>query len=1270
MKKKRVITRMLALTLTIVFVICNVGIENVAAFWNQDGNNNYKEFAQVIVRLMHCYHKDREDSNYSKHFDSNGNHILDNDVIKQDEEEWLADEKLNENKTVDVKHFKIQPRINNDIAAGTSTYDMNKYIYEYEMSYDESDLVDYALVIHPNITHYSKADAAKSGTVETHYRMYWIGEYQGSIAKLEDKWSEVVNATGKHEVNKPGGGIDWWDFKNQAFPKIDPSLSQQTWETVENMDNQDERTFIMNPDIGDDASNGQRFIYLLEGTYMNKDIGDANHPLLQSTGKPDYAGEHIYGLVGLVFYRSVEFDANGGNFSEGTVRNMQVYNGSAKCKLIPWYSNLDKSRWYSNVNVAAPQVSTQYGEASIKIPTRDSYIFKGWYATPTDSTLQYNDDGTVKCSDVMLYDADGKAVKGTQYFDSSGNWIYKGNVTAYAKWEYVGNYTVHYDKGQSCNNILMPDDTSATLGNSVTLHSGSYVQGSNYTVNFEVYTNNGYFTDGISRYSPADVVQSTFGYFPFRRWMIEGKSYSGGSSYLKADAIKNETVTATAIYSDVGITLPSTTSKGYKFAGWYRSYNPDTQTFDGYVGSAKDRLDIPASSKAVEITLYAKWENADTDVAFDYNIPSVAQKSRLGYVISGSDVKTKNVQNNSPLGALPSPTLTGYRLSTSNLSDGWSKEPNRSDGTQVNVPVNSGTLYDGSYKKLYAQWEPLYYTIKYDLGGGSVSRENPVSASYYNEITVTSPTRTGSTFAGWSISGMDGNKHIIDGSLTGTGITDYSGVGKDKAGVKITGLRADDGMVTLTAVWEDTQYLISYDYRDADSNARLVPSEDVKNPSAYTRNTPTFTLKAPLIKGYTFYAWQGTGLSEKTPSATIQQGSTGNRSYTAYYSPAEYEILYDLSGGSWGTNASHPDSAKYNKTFTVSTPILNGCVFEGWTITGMCDDCSHTVGSSGTAVTETEVSGIKGNTFKNLRCDSSEKVRFKAVWSHVNYSIEYDFNGGSKYSGGNYPSSAETYSSFYITNPVRSGWTFAGWSVSGMDDGIHYLPSGDTSSESMSGVGSGKASGTSLLYGNLRYSRGKVKFTAAWEQDDRQVVFFGNGGTMAGNSVQGDWTIRFIKFGSTNFSAKSEYGTSWGTDTPSMSKTGYNFDGYFDALTGGSQAYNSRNFKTAGLYWDSQGRWIGPSLILYAHFTPKNFKVTFDVNGGYWSSDDTQNGRTLGVTYDSTKNNKAYGSGDIYRPGYTFEGWTTNANGTGYTVYDTDGYSTSDGGYWSENYRK
>ena len=451
----------------------------------------------------------------------------------------------------------------------------------------------------------------------------------------------------------------------------------------------------------------------------------------------------------------------------------------------------------------------------------------------------------------------------------------------------------------------------------------------------------------------------------------------------------------------------------------------------------------------------------------------------------------------------------------------------------------------------------------------------------------------------------------------------------------------------------------------------LTPASDPGNPSGYDRNTPAFTLNNPDVKGYHFTSWGGTGLQERLPSVTIQQGSSGNRRYTAYFNPMEYEILYDLSGGSWGNNASHPDSAKYNRSFTVSHPVMEGCDFAGWEITRMCDDCDHKAGNS--IITGTGASGVKETSFMNLRCNSAEKVLFTAKWSHAVYDIRYELNGGSFYSGGSYPASAETYTVFDINNPVRNGCTFAGWTISGMDKGLHYLPSGDTYAETKSGVGTGKADGMALAYGNLRYSSGTVTFKAAWVHDSRQLAFFGNGGTMTDGSmkdVTDDWTLRFINFGSTAFFGRYEYDTTWGTDVPAVSKTGYTFSGYYDSLSGGNRVYGSTYAKESGLYWDDDSRWIGPSLILYAQFIPDSYTVTFNTNGGYWTSDSLQDSRSLGVTYDSTKNNKAYGQTDLYRPGYTFTGWGTNPDGTGYAVYDIDGYNTDEGGYWSEDYRK
>lgn len=290
-QKRKTIKQLFTLFFTVVLLTCSIGVENVSAFWNQDGKNEAdrtdRSSARINLQLMHCNHPDTHYQNGTHRKDTTGDKV--------------------------IKNFPIIPRINNDFAAGTAIYDMAKYIYEYEMSYAEGSEVDYAVVTQPYITHFSTAEAASNGIVETHNRMYWIGEYDNSISDLEDKYSPDLTQNGILEI--PDGDIGWSDFKGMCSPKINNSLSQQTWATVDNMANQDVRTFVMNPDIGDDAANGQRFLYLLEGTYLNKDIQDSNHANQGVIGTPDYRGTHINAIVGLVFYRSLVFDANGGELN-------------------------------------------------------------------------------------------------------------------------------------------------------------------------------------------------------------------------------------------------------------------------------------------------------------------------------------------------------------------------------------------------------------------------------------------------------------------------------------------------------------------------------------------------------------------------------------------------------------------------------------------------------------------------------------------------------------------------------------------------------------------------------------------------------------------------------------------------------------------------------------------------------------------------------------------------------------------------------------------
>ena len=194
---------------------------------------------------------------------------------------------------------------------------------------------------------------------------------------------------------------------------------------------------------------------------------------MQITGAPSYYGTHVYGVIGLVFYRSLTFDANGGTMAEETIRSMQVYNGSRKCKILPWYSNTSKERFYSDIDITSPQLELSNHKNA----------------------------------------ADGNDVKGTQYFDADGNWIYKGNVTAYAGWEYVGNYVIRYNKGASDTYITPPADTVTTVGTAAIL-ADTQLTGSRYTLCYEGNTNN--------EHSRSTSLPATEGTFKFADWNIDG----------------------------------------------------------------------------------------------------------------------------------------------------------------------------------------------------------------------------------------------------------------------------------------------------------------------------------------------------------------------------------------------------------------------------------------------------------------------------------------------------------------------------------------------------------------------------------------------------------------------------------------------------------------------------------------------------------------------------------------------------------------------------
>ena len=82
----------------------------------------------------------------------------------------------------------------------------------------------------------------------------------------------------------------------------------------------------------------------------------------------------------------------------------------------------------------------------------------------------------------------------------------------------------------------------------------------------------------------------------------------------------------------------------------------------------------------------------------------------------------------------------------------------------VNAPV-----------ELFAKWTPTTYYLNYDLMGGRVATENPISYTIESaDITLTNPTRDGYTFTGWTGTDLNAATETVTITAGSTGNREYT----------------------------------------------------------------------------------------------------------------------------------------------------------------------------------------------------------------------------------------------------------------------------------------------------------------------------------------------------------------------------------------------------------------------------------------------------------------------------------------------------------------
>ena len=355
--------------------------------------------------------------------------------------------------------------------------------------------------------------------------------------------------------------------------------------------------------------------------------------------------------------------------------------------------------------------------------------------------------------------------------------------------------------------------------------------------------------------------------------------------------------------------------------------------------------------------------------------------------------------------------------------------------------------------------------------------------------------------------------------------------------------------------------------------------------------------------GHTFKGWYDNEGLTGDPVMAIGGTEMGNKEYWAKWEINQYTITFDTAGGS----AIAPITQDYGTAITApAAPTREGYTFAGWdtaipatmpahnmTITAQWTVNQYTItfdtdgGSEvapitqdyGSAITAPAAPTREGYTFtgwdKTIPATMpAGDMTITAQWTVNQYTITYDLDGGT--AEGNPDTYTVETDAFTLKNPTRPGYTFTGWSGTGLtgeDNLTVTIPKGST---------------------------GNRSYTAHWSLNTYSITYDLNGGTASGNP--------------TSYTVESATIT---LNQPT--KTGYTFTGW-----SGTDLTGEDNL-TVTIPAGSTG-----DRSYTAHWSLNTYSITYDLDGG------TASGNPDFYTVESS----TITLNPPTRTGYTFIGWS------------------------------
>lgn len=666
-----------------------------------------------------------------------------------------------------------------------------------------------------------------------------------------------------------------------------------------------------------------------------------------------------------------------------------------------------------------------------------------------------------------------------------------------------------------------------------------------------------------------------------------------------------------------------------------------------------------------DATLYAIWVPHTYTIAFDSNsTDATGSMSPMPMTYGVGKALTSN-----------SFSRIGYKFIGWRSSDAATGKEYADGATVSNL-----TSTDKATVTMYAQWQPISYTVKFNKNRPDATGSMPDMSFKYNEtkrLTSNAYSSTSAKFAGiWNTSPNGSGATYQDGESV-TNLTEENG-----------------GTVTLYAQWSTNSYTVTFiDGHDGKtiSTAKVTYGGSAQLPTK------------PYHKGYKGTNWNGT-----------YTGITSNSTVTLEYEPISYEIRFDGNGATDGHIPNQSATYDTESSLTRNAYSRTGYTFAGWRLGNKENGDKYGNGSS----------------FSNLSDIDGSTVTMYAQWTPNAYTVRYDSNGGT----GDMSDQQMEYDSRYQLSSnafSKPGYTFTGWKRDDRDSGRQYrnresvtnLLSSNGSSTTMyaqwraneytvtfiDGV-NGKTIGTSTArYGEAAtvptapahigmtftgwdtgYSSitSDTEITAIYRNNSYTIAFDGNSGSVSGATQ----------------SMPMEYGTAKRLNANGFSRDGYTFVCWNTKADGTGTEYSDRqqvinltdkDAATVTLYavwkinrhtvtfidgqdgsaisrvevdhgspadapsfpshtgyvptgWKGSFSNVTADTVITAEYRPISYTIAFRAN----ADDSTGATASMHMKYGQAEYLTRNG---FKRRGYRFSGWNADADGTGKSYTDGEG---------------